>query len=196
MCGRSSKRLARSAVLHLVLHGPIIRRVQKEEIRARPRAMSEPEPTIERRPAPVHHASPTGARPSRTDCVTLVDDDASLLPILQQAVADAFGGGLGTRYAATALAGLADLRERRPRMVVLDLNLPDLDGVTVLRAIRADARLRRVPVLMLTADSRWATLQVAMDAGADGYLFKPFDYATLVSTLRDLSRLRPSDGGL
>lgn len=71
-------------------------------------------------------------------------------------------------------------------LVVLDLGLPQLDGMTVLRRWRAEGR--RMPVLVLTARGSWQERVAGIDAGADDYLPKPFQMAELVSRARALVR--------
>lgn len=94
--------------------------------------------------------------------------------------------GLSTRHAATAQAAL-DAFGRQPfDVVVLDLGLPDRDGMEVLSAIRAHASA--VPVLVLTARDAVASRVAALNRGADDYLLKPFAFAELVARIAALTR--------
>ncbi|MCZ4262358.1 response regulator transcription factor [Limimaricola sp. G21655-S1] len=79
-------------------------------------------------------------------------------------------------------------------LVVLDINLPGLDGIEVLRAMRA--RDDRTPVLMLTARGETADRVRGLDAGADDYLVKPFEMDELEARIRALSRRRDLDYGV
>jgi DNA-binding response OmpR family regulator len=80
-------------------------------------------------------------------------------------------------------------------LIVLDLMLPGLDGVTVCRAIRRDSRNREVPILMLTARREEADKVLGLDSGADDYLTKPFGVAELLARVRALlRRRRPAPG--
>jgi len=74
--------------------------------------------------------------------------------------------------------------ERRPDVVVLDLGLPDLDGVEVLRRIRADAALADVPVVVLSARQESDDKVEALDAGADDYVTKPFGMDEFLARVR------------
>ena len=84
--------------------------------------------------------------------------------------------------------GLALAREERFDLIVLDLMLPGLDGVTVCRAIRKDSRNAGVPILMLTARREEADKVVGLESGADDYLTKPFGVRELVARVRALLR--------
>jgi DNA-binding response OmpR family regulator len=71
--------------------------------------------------------------------------------------------------------------------VILDVNLPDMSGHDVCRALKGDPRTRRIPVLMLTGEARDLELRVAgLDAGADDYMFKPVGPKVLLPRIRAL----------
>jgi DNA-binding response OmpR family regulator len=82
-------------------------------------------------------------------------------------------------------------RERRFDLVILDLMLPGLDGVTVCRAIRKDSKNTDVPILMLTARGEESDKVVGLDGGADDYLTKPFGVRELMARVRALLRRGP-----
>lgn len=87
--------------------------------------------------------------------------------------------------------GLKLARGRAYDLVLLDVVLPasgpvELDGVAVCRLLRADPRLELVPIYMLTAKARAADVEVAMRAGASGYIHKPFRGTELVALVRQL----------
>ena len=86
-------------------------------------------------------------------------------------------------------SALRAAREERPDLVLLDIVLPALDGISVCRLLKSDAATREVPVYMLSARVRDADRQAASKAGADGYLEKPFRAAAL-HTLLDRYRSR------
>jgi DNA-binding response OmpR family regulator len=79
-------------------------------------------------------------------------------------------------------------RERPFDLIILDLMLPGLDGVTVCRAIRRDSRAPAVPILMLTARRDEADKVLGLESGADDYLTKPFGVRELVARVRALLR--------
>jgi DNA-binding response OmpR family regulator len=90
--------------------------------------------------------------------------------------------------AAAGDAGLKLAREHRFDLVILDLMLPGLDGVTVCRAIRRDSKNPDVPILMLTARREESDKVVGLDSGADDYLTKPFGVRELMARVRALLR--------
>jgi DNA-binding response OmpR family regulator len=90
--------------------------------------------------------------------------------------------------AADGTAGLKLAREHRFDLVVLDLMLPGLDGVSVCRAIRKDSRNSDVPILMLTARRDESDKVIGLDSGADDYLTKPFGVRELMARVRALLR--------
>jgi two-component system response regulator MprA len=115
--------------------------------------------------------------------ILIVDDDRSLRDALRRAL---LVGGYETEVAEGGQAGLAKVALDDPDAVVLDVAMPDLDGLTVCRRLRATGN--RVPVLMLTARDAVADRIDGLDAGADDYLVKPFDVGELKARLRALLR--------
>ena len=90
--------------------------------------------------------------------------------------------------AAAGDAGLKLAREQRFDLVILDLMLPGLDGVSVCRAIRKDSRNSDAPILMLTARREESEKVAGLDSGADDYLTKPFGVRELMARVRALLR--------
>src|ERR1700727_2269375 len=118
----------------------------------------------------------------------VVDDDRALRDVLRRALTL---GGYDVRLAETGAGALADIASAVPDAVVLDIGLPDIDGLEVCRLLRREGN--RVPVLMLTARDAVTDRIDGLDAGADDYLVKPFDIDELKARLRAL--LRRSGGG-
>lgn len=79
--------------------------------------------------------------------------------------------------------GLAKLRDGQFELVVSDWNMPNLDGLEMLKQIRADDALKHLPVLMVTAEAKKENIIAAAKAGASGYVVKPFTAATLEEKL-------------
>jgi two-component system response regulator MprA len=115
--------------------------------------------------------------------VLIVDDDRSLREALRRALVL---GGYDTVSAANGREALAQVAEATPDALVLDVGLPDLDGLEVCRRLRSAGN--RVPVLMLTARDAIEDRIDGLDAGADDYLVKPFDVGELKARLRALLR--------
>jgi two-component system response regulator MprA len=120
--------------------------------------------------------------------VLIVDDDRSLREALRRALVL---GGYDTLSAANGREALAHVAETTPDALVLDIGLPDVDGLEVCRRLR-DAG-NRVPVLMLTARDAIEDRIDGLDAGADDYLVKPFDVGELKARLRALLRRSTAD---
>jgi len=78
---------------------------------------------------------------------------------------------------------LDKLRSGDYQFVVSDWNMPNMDGLTMLQQIRADAALAKLPVLMVTAEAKKENIVAAAQAGANGYVVKPFTAATLEEKL-------------
>ncbi len=125
----------------------------------------------------------------------MVDDDRALRDVLRRALGLA---GYDVSLSETGAGALADVSSTVPDAVVLDIGLPDIDGLEVCRLLRREGN--RVPVLMLTARDAVADRIDGLDAGADDYLVKPFDIDELKARLRALLRRAGSepevDGGL
>ena len=82
-------------------------------------------------------------------------------------------------------AGLDKAREANPDVIVLDLNLPGIDGKQVIKMIRGDESIASIPILVVTGDDDKAA-QAAVDIGADGYLTKPVEFDTLISAITNI----------
>ena len=120
----------------------------------------------------------------------VVDDDRGLRDVLRRALSLA---GYEVHLTETGAGALAEVNAGVPDAVVLDVGLPDIDGLEVWRALRREGN--RVPVLMLTARDAVADRIGGLDAGADDYLVKPFDIDELKARLRALLRRSGADGG-
>ena len=121
----------------------------------------------------------------------MIEDDARLAQMVGEYLERS---GFAVTRAADATAGLALLQEpagRLPDLVVLDLMLPDIDGLEVCRRIRAmGGDTGRVPVLMLTAKGDPMDRVVGLELGADDYLPKPFEPRELLARIRAVLRRR------
>ncbi len=116
--------------------------------------------------------------------ILVVDDDSRIAASLRRAL---IYEGYTVEVAGDGPAALARARERPPDLVVLDVMLPGLDGVEVATRLRAGDD---VPILMLTARDATADRVRGLDAGADDYLVKPFEYDELLARVRALLRRR------
>lgn len=114
--------------------------------------------------------------------ILLVEDATDLARVVRRELEQE---GYHVLYAGDGVVGLQMFRSYQPDLVILDWMLPELDGLAVLREIRADSP---VPVLMLTARTEEADRVIGLEVGADDYLTKPFSMRELVARVRALLR--------
>ena len=140
--------------------------------------------------SPAHQATPGAAGP-----ILVVDDDAKIVSLVRAYLERA---GFSVVAARDGVEALRAVEIHRPRLVVLDLMLPELDGLAVMRAL---AQLSRPPILMLSARGSTADRVTGIAEGADDYLPKPFSPAELVIRVEAILRRsggsgrRPGDRG-
>ncbi len=115
--------------------------------------------------------------------ILLVEDDISLADGLRRALEYE---GFSVNHVDRGKASLQVVETETPDIVILDLGLPDMEGLDVLRSIRE--RHRELPVLVLTARSSLSDKVAGLDRGADDYLAKPFETPELVARLRVMER--------
>ena len=114
--------------------------------------------------------------------ILLVEDDPTIREMTQLSLER---DGFKVSVAADGSAGLAAFREHAPDLVLLDVMLPGLDGISVCRAIRETSV---IPVVMLTARTDAVDVVLGLEAGADDYVTKPFEPAVLAARLRAVLR--------
>ena len=114
--------------------------------------------------------------------ILVVDDEPKILQLARDYLEHA-GFAVVTAY--DGKAALASARTERPDLVVLDLGLPELDGLDVTRALRAESA---VPIVMLTGRSEESDKLVGLELGADDYVTKPFSPKELVARVRAVLR--------
>jgi two-component system, cell cycle response regulator DivK len=93
--------------------------------------------------------------------------------------------GYRTLEATTGTEAVDMASEHMPDLVLMDIQLPDLDGLQALHRLRADVRTARIPVLALTAQAMHGDRERFLAAGFDGYLSKPVDVRELIGTVRE-----------
>ena len=121
--------------------------------------------------------------------ILLIEDDSRLAAMLAEYLG---GAGFRIEVAAAGAAGLARLEAQPFDALVLDLSLPDIDGLEVCRRVRAHHDL---PVLMLTARGDAMDRVVGLEIGADDYLPKPFEPREMLARLRAILRRRGREQG-
>src|SRR5277367_3166287 len=96
--------------------------------------------------------------------------------------------GYRVATAADGVEALERMREFEPDLVLLDVMMPRLDGIEVVRTMRADPALCATPVILVTAKSDTRDVIEGLDAGGDDYLTKPFEHAALLARVRSMLR--------
>jgi DNA-binding response OmpR family regulator len=120
--------------------------------------------------------------------ILVIDDDPSVTSVLRRGLSYE---GFVVDTAASGADGLAIARERDPDLVILDVMMPGLDGLEVLRRLKAaDAQL---PVLLLTAKDAPADEVLGLETGADDFVVKPFTFEVLLARVRTALRRREAD---
>ena len=121
--------------------------------------------------------------------VLVIDDELPIRRLLRSVLA---AHGYSVHEAATGGEALQQVRAARPDVIILDLRLPDLDGIEVTRSLRAWVQ---TPIIALSVRADEADKIAMLDAGADDYLTKPFGPGELVARIRAaLRKIKPEDG--
>ncbi|MBN2470967.1 MAG: response regulator transcription factor [Anaerolineae bacterium] len=125
--------------------------------------------------------------------ILTVDDEQSMRMMLTDALGSA---GYDVETAGSALDALKKLEKRRPDVLVLDIGMPEMDGLTLCRKLRQDPRFVTLPILFLTAFTQPEDIVKGLDAGADDYTLKPINLPVFLARVRALLRrkeLGPED---
>jgi DNA-binding response OmpR family regulator len=117
--------------------------------------------------------------------ILLIDDNYQLIQGIQKSLKD---DGYDIFIAANGMDGLKAARRHRPNLVILDINMPVMDGLEVCQRLREDNELRKLPILFLTSRNSVEDRVNGLDCGADDYLAKPFNSAELRARIRALLR--------
>jgi two-component system chemotaxis response regulator CheY len=117
-----------------------------------------------------------------TQTILTVDDSPTMRDMLKMALAEA---GFNVLQAVDGVDGLEVLQaSATPDVIVTDINMPKMDGFGLIEAVRKDSRYRKVPILVLTTESDAAKKMRAKEAGATGWIVKPFEPAKLIAAIR------------
>ena len=125
--------------------------------------------------------------------IYFVEDDASIRELVVYTLTNAGYEVEGFGRPSTCWAAV---ERKRPILVLLDIMLPEEDGLSILRKLRGAPITQAVPVMMLTAKSTEYDAVIALDAGADDYVQKPFRMMELLSRIRALLRRAETYGGM
>ena len=122
---------------------------------------------------------------SNQPTILVIDDEIQIRRLLQLTLEP---NGYTLKFATTGNDGVTMAGSERPELIILDLGLPDIDGMTVLKRIREWATL---PILILSVRNTEGDIIACLDAGADDYLVKPFRTGELLARVRTALRHRP-----
>jgi len=127
-------------------------------------------------------------------CILIIDDNGVDLKLQSELLQLA---GFDTCNAVDAEGAQALLRTMIPDLILMDIALPGMDGLQLTRLIKADPRLRHVPVIALTAYAMKGDDRMAIDAGCDAYITKPIDtrrFPGQIGGVLRAARLKPASG--
>jgi two-component system, chemotaxis family, chemotaxis protein CheY len=161
--------------------GPVQERVPEQVLK------DEPQPDLNEapvRPQPSQEAEARTNEPRVAKRILTIDDSKTMRDMLRFTLVDA---GYDVIQAVDGQDGLDVLRKERVDVVITDINMPKLDGYGVIRHLRADAGYDDTPILVLSTEGDQKTREIGRDAGATGWLVKPFDPDQLVEIVRQVS---------
>lgn len=117
--------------------------------------------------------------------ILVVEDEPSIVKILQYNLEEA---GFRVIVAGNGVEGLEKALKLKPSLIILDLMLPEMDGLSVCREIRKDSRVAKTPIVMLTAKGQEMDKITGLELGADDYLTKPFSPREIVARVKAILR--------
>ena len=120
-------------------------------------------------------------------CILVVDDVPENVEIVSARLAS---HGYEVVTAAGGKEALVAVREHRPDLILLDVMMPELDGIEVCRRLRADSSVAFIPIVLLTAKSEPKDVVAALEAGGDEFLAKPVDPGALVARVKSMLRIK------
>jgi len=119
------------------------------------------------------------------ETILVVEDDPDIVELLEYSLERE---GYTVLAASDGEKGLSEARRRKPALVLLDLMLPGLDGLSICRALKEDGATKDIPVMMLTAKGEESDVVVGLEFGADDYVRKPFSPRELIARIRAVMR--------
>jgi chemosensory pili system protein ChpA (sensor histidine kinase/response regulator) len=134
---------------------------------------------------PVHHhvLPPLAEKRDRPRCVMVVDDSVTVRKVTSRLLERQ---GMDVMVAKDGVEAIAMLQERRPDIVLLDIEMPRMDGFEVARQIRHDDRLSKLPIVMISSRTGAKHQEHAVELGVNRFLGKPFQESELLSTIDEL----------
>ena len=122
-----------------------------------------------------------------TPLILVVDDNEANVDILEMRLTSQ---GYDVITARDGAEGLARARQDLPDLILLDIMMPEIDGLEVARRLKADDTLPFMPIIIVTAKAETSDVVAGLNAGGDEYLTKPIDQASLLARVRSLLRIK------
>ncbi|MCE3012299.1 MAG: response regulator [Proteobacteria bacterium] len=113
--------------------------------------------------------------------ILVVDDMMTMRKLMSKALREM--GFENIVEAADGNLGFTAVQEHSPALIFSDINMPNCNGIDLLKRIKADSRFRHIPVIMVTAEAEGAMVKEAIQSGADQYVIKPFDKEMLTAKI-------------
>ncbi len=126
------------------------------------------------------------SRPS----ILIVEDEADIAQLIEFHLERE---GFPTRVASSGSAGLEMIEKSPPALVLLDIMLPDVDGLEICKRLKRDTATRDVPIIMVTAKGEESDVVVGLELGAEDYITKPFSPKVLIARIKAVLRRRDAD---
>lgn len=118
--------------------------------------------------------------------ILIIDDDEVVARVLQPTLSE---NGFSPIFAMDGKEGLERIKADKPAVIILDRSMPVMDGHEVLRKIKDDNTINKIPIMMLTADKDTEDIKKCIALGANDYVVKPFTPNNIISRLRRLIKL-------
>lgn len=113
--------------------------------------------------------------------ILIVDDEEDVLELVRYNLDK---NGYAVQTAATGEEALKKVRIQTPNLIILDLMLPGVDGLTICKQLKADSKTEHIPIIMLSAKGEEADIVTGLELGADDYVTKPFSPKVLIARVR------------
>lgn len=113
--------------------------------------------------------------------ILYIEDNPQNMRLVRKMLAT---GGYEMLEAKNGLLGLDIAKEKRPDLILVDINLPDIDGVEVTRELKANDEMKHIPIVALTANAMYGDREEYLDAGCDGYISKPVSRRELLAAVK------------
>lgn len=113
--------------------------------------------------------------------ILIVDDSVSIRQSVRFVLEE---NGYTVFEAADGIEGLKRLEEQKVQLIITDVNMPNMDGITMVKKIRGTDGIKFIPILVLTTESQGAVVEEGKKAGATGWIVKPFNNDKLLETIK------------